>query len=91
MNTGVIKNKTYGTIFGLLIGDAIGVPYEFKKESQIDINGIDIHPKNLKNKTYSHIPFGTWSDDGVQSLILLSSLLDNQKLDLIDILNRLVK
>ncbi|MEB5477555.1 ADP-ribosylglycohydrolase family protein [Acinetobacter pollinis] len=86
-----MKNKTYGAIFGLLIGDAVGVPYEFKDASQIDLSSIDIHPKNLKNKTYSHIPFGTWSDDGAQSLILLSSLLDNQKLDLIDILNRLVK
>jgi len=84
-----IENKIYGGIFGLLIGDAIGVPYKFKEK--YEIKDIDIYPKDLKNKTYPNVRFGTWSDDGAQSLILLSSLLDNNKLDLTDLLNRLVK
>lgn len=84
-----IENKIYGGIYGLLIGDAIGVPYEFK--DKYEIKDIDIYPKNLINKTYPDVQFGTWSDDGAQSLILLSTLLDNDKLDLIDFLNRLVK
>lgn len=86
-----IENKLCGGLFGLLIGDAIGVPYEFKEKNEIRSQDIDIIPKNLKNKTYPNVKFGTWSDDGAQSLILLSSLLDNNSLNLTDFLNRLVK
>ncbi len=83
-----IENKIYGGIYGLLIGDAIGVPYEFKKPHEI--KDIDINPKHIKNKTYPDIHYGTWSDDGAQSLILLSTLLDNDTFDTVDFFDRLV-
>lgn len=85
------KDKIYGGIYGLLLGDAIGVSFEFKAAQDIQASDIDIAPQNLKNKTYPEIPFGTWSDDGAQSLILLDSLLVQQSINYNDLLDRLVR
>jgi len=76
-----------GGLFGLLIGDVVGVPYEFKSSN--DIKDIEMFPFGLKNKSHPDVPFGTWSDDGAQSLILLDSLLEQNKLDLNHFLTRL--
>lgn len=81
-----MKNKILGGIYGLLIGDAVGVSYEFKHRNKI--HDIDMFPKHLTDKTYPHIEFGTWSDDGAQSLILLESLVEKNALDLNDLLTR---
>ena len=82
-------DKIHGAIFGLLIGDAVGVSYEFKQSSQI--KNIDMFPDDLINKTYPDIAYGTWSDDGSQTLILLESLIENQKFNMDDFLQRLSK
>lgn len=37
-----------GAIYGLLVGDAVGVPYEFKVPSQLpDIEQIDMIPQRI--------------------------------------------
>jgi ADP-ribosyl-[dinitrogen reductase] hydrolase len=57
-----------GAVWGHLIGDAVGVPYEFKSADQIttvEFRGHGTH----------HQPPGTWSDDGALMLALLDSLL----------------
>ena len=71
-----------GAIYGLLIGDAVGVPYEFNPPQNLPAyDQIDmITPVNFQ-KTYATIPFGTWSDDGAQALCLLDSLLYKNQLD----------
>jgi ADP-ribosyl-[dinitrogen reductase] hydrolase len=71
-----------GGLYGLLIGDALGVPYEFHSATQIPpLSEIEINPPVGFNRTYPHIPVGTWSDDGAQALCLLDSLLTCGKLD----------
>ncbi len=58
-----------GGVWGHLVGDALGVPYEFRDASAIgDVvwRGGGIHGQ----------PAGTWSDDGALMLALLDSLLD---------------
>ena len=55
-------------VYGHLVGDAIGVPYEFTSPDpgrSVALRGFGSH----------HQPLGTWSDDGALMLGLLDSLL----------------
>jgi ADP-ribosyl-[dinitrogen reductase] hydrolase len=80
-----------GGLYGLLIGDALGVPYEFHPPSALPpLAEIEMTPPSGFRRTYPHVPVGTWSDDGAQALVLLVSLLENRKLDLDDFGRRLV-
>lgn len=84
-----LHNHMRGAIYGLLIGDAVGVPYEFNSPSNLPpIEKIDMIPPADFKRTYLDIPIGTWSDDGSQALCLLASLLHCQKLDQNDLMNR---
>lgn len=84
-----LNNKVKGAIYGLLIGDAVGVPYEFKSPAKLPpIDKIDMIPPADFSRTYPTIPIGTWSDDGSQALCLLASLLHCQKLDQDDLMKR---
>jgi ADP-ribosyl-[dinitrogen reductase] hydrolase len=77
------KTVISGGLYGLLIGDAVGRPYEFKSPKEIPIyNEIDMLPPKGFNSTYSKVPFGTWTDDGAQALALIDSLLQIRGLDL---------
>ena len=84
------QDQIKGAIYGLLIGDAVGVPYEFNLPNQLpEYSKIDIITPNDFAKTYPNIPFGTWSDDGAQALCLLDSLLYKNKLDAEDLMHRM--
>lgn len=62
-----------------LMGDAFGVPHEFKIGSSIPLkqNLAMIMSPNY-SKTFTDIPYGTWSDDGSQMLALLDVLVKCQ-------------
>jgi len=70
------SNKLKGAIYGHLLGDACGVPYEFNKNI-LPISLIDMVPPPDYKKSHSKIPIGYWSDDGAQMLILLENLIEN--------------
>ncbi len=57
-----------GAVWGHLVGDAVGVPYEFR--SPEEIGPVEFGARG----TYAVAP-GTWSDDGSMMLALLDSLL----------------
>jgi len=79
-----ITEMCRSALLGAAIGDALGVPHEFKKSADIPMhNQIQmLMPKEYK-KTYPEIPYGTWSDDTSQMLCLVKSLLiGNGVLDL---------
>ncbi len=81
-----------GGFWGLLAGDALGVPYEFKSAGQIPaLSQIEMTPPPNYPRTYGSIAPGTWSDDGSQALCLLSSLLDCGRFDVDDFAARLLK
>ena len=62
-----MTDRIRGAIYGHLIGDALGVPYEFARRVEtVEWRGHGIHDQ----------PPGTWSDDGALMLALLDSLLD---------------
>ena len=65
-----MNKKLYDAVLGLAIGDALGVPYEFKKRGTFlckDMVGYKTH----------HQPKGTWSDDTSMVLATLDSLKSN--------------
>ena len=84
------NQRIRGAIYGLLIGDAVGVPYEFNSPDELPpIDLIDmILPQNF-SRTYPHVPIGTWSDDGAQALCLLASLIHCNEFDDHDFMNRI--
>lgn len=75
---GIPASKAIGGMFGALIGDAVGVPYESKSPSQLhSIDAIDMIPPLGFNRSWPNIEPGTYSDDGAQMLCLLDHLLDD--------------
>jgi ADP-ribosyl-[dinitrogen reductase] hydrolase len=71
-----LRDRLRGGLFGLLIGDAVGVPYEFHPPDQLPPHTkLDLVPPPGFRRTYPHVPPGTWSDDGALALALLDSLL----------------
>lgn len=71
-----------GGIWGLLIGDALGVPYEFHDPANLPPpEQIEMIPPPGFRRSHRGTPPGTWSDDGAQALALLDSLLSCGGLD----------
>lgn len=80
-----------GGLYGMLVGDALGVPYEFHPSARIPPReAIEMAPPDGFPRAHRDTPPGTWSDDGAQALALLASLLDRDGLDLEDFGARLV-
>jgi ADP-ribosyl-[dinitrogen reductase] hydrolase len=87
----VTEDLVLGGLYGLLVGDAVGVPYEFSTPEDLPaIEHIDIDPPSGFLRAHPAAPKAAWSDDGAQALCLLASLLHCAGLDLTDLGNRLV-
>lgn len=70
------KSRLRGAIYGLLVGDALGVPYEFSNAADLPEPGlIEMTPPTGFRRAHAGVPPGTWSDDGAQALHLLKVLL----------------
>lgn len=79
------NQKLYAAIFGLAIGDALGVPYEFEKRGSFNCIG-------MVGKGSHNQPPGTWSDDTSMTLATLKSIKDNNgKIVIDDIRNNFMK
>ncbi len=86
-----VENKIRGGIIGLLVGDALGVPYEFHERQSIPpLKQIEFDPPDNFKRAHSGVPVGTWSDDGAQALILLNTLLECKGFDAKHFANGLV-
>jgi ADP-ribosyl-[dinitrogen reductase] hydrolase len=63
-------------IEGLLVGDALGVPYEFTKPDKMPARElIEYEPPAGFRKAWPNVPPGTWSDDGAQALCVLDAVM----------------
>jgi ADP-ribosylglycohydrolase len=92
MSSIVNKQQLAGGLWGLLVGDAVGVPYEFHSPTDLPAFAqLDMTPPPTFARAHARIPIGTWSDDGAQALILLASLLKHNGLDLTDFAKNLVR
>lgn len=81
-----------GALVGLLIGDALGVPYEFHSPEDLPSRKqIEMEPPVDFPRAHTGVPIGTHSDDGAQALCLLASLLNCGRFSLTDFADRLLR
>lgn len=86
MQTITRKDRLLGGLLGHLVGDALGVPYEFHRPEDLPPQGrIEMVPPDGFVRAHSGTPPGTWSDDGALALVLLESLVRVGRLDLGDL------
>lgn len=67
------KEKLKSAVYGFAVGDALGVPHEFKTREALSIspvNGIEGYGTHQQ-------PVGTWSDDTSMLLCVIENLLEN--------------
>ena len=81
-----LKERILGGLWGSLVGDALGVPVEFKDRATVQANPVT----DMQEYGTHHQPRGTWSDDGAMILCTIDSLL-NQEFDLNDMGRRFVR
>lgn len=85
------ESRLAGGLYGLLLGDAVGVPYEFHAPHQLPAKAqLELEPPADFVRSHRGVPPGTWSDDGAQALCLLESLLEHNTLDLPDFSRRML-
>lgn len=81
-----------GGVVGLLVGDALGVPYEFHQPEEIpQTELIEMAPPAGFDRAHAGVLHATYSDDGALALCLLASLLDCDRFDTVDFGKRLVR
>lgn len=71
-------------IYGLIVGDAMGVPVEFSTREERKNNPI----KDMTGYGTYNQPEGTWSNDSSMVLATLTSIKDKGKIDYKDIMER---
>ncbi len=82
MPTPTRRERLKGGLIGLLVGDALGVPYEFHPPAMIPApSEIEFEPPPGFPRAHARVAPGTYSDDGAQALCLLASLLEHGRLD----------
>lgn len=80
-----------GGVLGLLIGDAVGVPYEgVPPEALPSKDKFELVPPPGFTRQASQCPPGAWSEEGAQALCVLVSVLENGRLDPKDLARRLL-
>jgi ADP-ribosyl-[dinitrogen reductase] hydrolase len=62
---------TKGLLFGIAIGDALGVPVEFMSRKHLQANPVT----GMREFGTHHQPAGTWSDDSSMSFLLVEQLI----------------
>ncbi len=79
------QERILGGLWGALVGDALGVPVEFRNRAEVQQNPVvDMREFGTHNQ-----PRGTWSDDGALLLCTVDSLL-NAEFDTEDMGRRFV-
>jgi ADP-ribosylglycohydrolase len=68
-------------ILGLCVGDALGVPVEFRSREALQLNPVTVM---LGYGSHSQ-PIGTWSDDSSLTFCLMESLIECKDINLFDI------
>lgn len=72
-------------VMGLIVGDALGVPVEFKSRHELTENPVE----NMRAYGTFHQPAGTWSDDSSMVLATIDSLKDGYNPE--DIMKKFVR
>jgi len=72
-----MENSVKAGIFGVCIGDALGVPVEFRSREQLKRSPVT----KMRALGTHHQPAGTWSDDSSLALCLAESLCEGYDLE----------
>ncbi len=72
-----MENAVKAGIFGVCIGDALGVPVEFRSREQLTRSPVT----KMRALGTHHQPAGTWSDDGSLTLCSADSLCNGYNLE----------
>src|SRR5947209_3726722 len=80
------RDRVLGALWGSLVGDALGVPVEFRSREEIQKNPV----AGMREFGSHHQPKGTWSDDGALILCTVDSLV-NSEFDMEDMGRRFVR
>ena len=80
------RDRVLGGLWGSLVGDALGVPVEFKNRATLQADPV----KDMREFGTHHQPRGTWSDDGAMILCTTDSLV-NHEFDTADMGQRFVR
>ena len=76
--------KLYDGMIGLAIGDALGVPVEFKTRQEIAENPV----REMREYGTHHQARGVWSDDTSLTLALVDSIVKSSGIDYMEIIRR---
>lgn len=76
-----MNKKLFDTVYGFAVGDALGVPYEFKQRGHFKCLGM------IGGGTWNQ-PEGTWSDDTSMTLATCDSIKEWKHVDLEDMMKR---
>ena len=68
---------TKGLLFGIAIGDALGVPVEFMSRKHLQTNPV----VGMREFGTHHQPVGTWSDDTAMSFLLVEQLIEGYDIE----------
>jgi len=79
--------KVKDGIIGLVIGDALGVPVEFKYRESLKIDPVT---KMEGYGTYN-MPPGTWSDDSSMTIATIASIVNKNEIDYDDIMKEFLE
>jgi len=85
-NTLSKRERVLGGLWGSLVGDALGVPVEFRDRATVQADAV----KDMRGFGSHNQPPGTWSDDGALMLCTVDSLLHSE-FDMQDMGNRFVR
>lgn len=69
--------QTKGLLFGIAIGDALGVPVEFMSRKHLQANPVT----SMRAFGTHHQPAGTWSDDTSMSMLLVEQLVEGYDIE----------
>lgn len=86
-----MREKMRSGVYGYLIGDAVGVPYEFCTSEKLRrLEKIDMIPPKKFNRSHKEVKPGTWSDDGAQMLCMLASLMESRNFNINNLAKKLL-
>lgn len=79
--------KIKAALFGMAIGDALGVPFEFERRGTFEATGYHVDADYggvpVRSRWKGIVPFGAWSDDTSMALAMMDAIIDEGgKLDM---------
>ena len=82
-----LNMKVKDGIIGFVVGDALGVPLEFKSREELEKNPV----AEMRDGGLWKQPKGTWSDDSAMTIATMTSIANKKEIDYEDIMSEFIK